>query len=97
MTEKLKLFNPTQKFIDSYSDGNVSANHKFWFNIDLLFLATETINDEEKRIHFKEYVNEYGLNLTYEDFIKNFNVPFSVFIQEFKDVPEIYNKFNFKG
>jgi hypothetical protein len=96
MIEKFKLLDPTQKFIDTYTDGDISKNHKFWFNVDLLFIATKDVTDEQKRRFFKEYVDSYGINLTYEDFIKNFDIPFSVLIDEFKDVPEIYNSFNFK-
>ena len=93
----MRLLEPTQKFINAFPDGDIAKYHKFWFNIDLLFMATTDMIEIEKRNKFKEYVNEYEINLTYEDFIQNFNVSFGVFIEEFKDVPELYNKFNFKG
>ena len=93
----MKLLEPTQKFIQSYKVGDIAKNHKFWFNIDLLFMATNSLDDIKKREKFKRYAEGFDLDLTYEDLMENFNIPFSVFIQEFKDVPEIYNTFNFKG
>lgn len=92
----MKLLEPTQKFIDAFPDGEVSKNYKFWFNLDLVFMATSSETDERKRENFKQYDNAFGIGLTYERLMETFNVPFSTFIQEFKDVPEIYNSFNFK-
>ena len=93
----MRLLEPTQKFINAFPDGDIAKYYKFWFNIDLLFIATTDMNETEKRNKFKEYANGYEINLTYEDFIQNFNVSFAVFIEEFKDVPELFNRFNFKG
>ena len=92
----MKLLEPTQKFIDAFPDGHIAKNHKFWFNVDLSFIAIRKGTDEERMKYFKDYVNKFEIDLSYEDLMKNFNVPFSVLIREFKDVPEIYNSFNFK-
>ena len=94
---EFKLLEPTQKYIDIYKQGTVAKNHKFWFNVDLLFMATNESDDIKKREKFKRYAHAFELELTYEDLMDKFNVPFSVFIEKFKDVPEIYNTFNFKG
>ena len=90
----MKLLQPTQKFIDAFPDGYMAENHLFWFNIDLSFIAT-TGDEPKRKDALKQYVNGYGVSLTYEELMENFNVPFSVFIQEFKGTP-IYEKFNFK-
>jgi hypothetical protein len=91
----MKLLEPTQKFLDAFPDGHIAKNHKFWFNIDLVFMATKTSTEEIRKQDFKMYSNVFGIDMTYETLMENFNVPFSEFIQEFKDVPEIYNSFNF--
>lgn len=91
------LFEPTQKYMSAFPDGEVSKNYKFWFNVDLLFIATSNGTDEQKLEKFTHYANNFGLELTYEYFMSNFNIPFSVLIKEFKDTPGIYNSFNFKG
>ncbi len=93
----MKLLEPTQKFIDAFPDGEVSKNYKFWFNLDLSFIATFDGEDERKRENFKQYVNTFEIELTYEYLMENFNVPFSIFIEEFKDVPSVYDSFHFKG
>ncbi len=91
----MKLLEPTQKYVDAFPDGYIAENRKFWFNIDLTFIAT--ISDETKRKDaLKQYVDGYGINLTYEELMENFNVPFSEFIAEFKGTP-IYKSFDFKG
>ena len=92
----MKLLEPTQKFIGVFSDGLVAKNHKFWFNLDLSFIATSDGTDENKRANWKHYATEFQIDLTYEDLIERFNVPFITFINEFKDVPEIYKSFDFK-
>jgi hypothetical protein len=91
----MKLLEPTQKFIDAYQDGVVSKDYKFWFNMDLSFIATSNITNEEKMKNLDKYNTLYGLDLTYEELMKNFNVPFNEFLQEFKD-SEIYKKLDFK-
>lgn len=93
----MKLLEPTQKFIDAFPDGHIANNHKFWFNADLSFITFKKGTDEERKKYFKEYADTFGVDLSYDYLMKNFNVPFSVLIEEFKDVPEIYNSFKFNG